>query len=112
MNALSLYLCWLNLYTHTLRCCSCILGGFFEWDDWLLDNVDKIRHIPTVSSQPPSFSPFSLHHLLEEAAFLLSIIALTQGATSKFHYQSSFFRTLPRWFALYSWLPPDVLLLR
>ena len=26
-------------------------GGFFEWDDWLLDNVDKIRHIPTVIVQ-------------------------------------------------------------
>jgi len=22
--------------------------GFFEWDDWILDNVHKIRHIPTV----------------------------------------------------------------
>ena len=26
-------------------------GGFFEWDDWLLDNVDAIRHIPTVIVQ-------------------------------------------------------------
>ena len=26
-------------------------GGFFEWETWLLDHVDRIRHIPTVIIQ-------------------------------------------------------------
>ena len=26
-------------------------GGFFDWETWLLDHVDRIRHIPTVIIQ-------------------------------------------------------------
>ena len=29
--------------------------GFFEWDTWLLDNVDRIRKIPTVIVQGSQF---------------------------------------------------------
>mmetsp|Transcript_79633 Transcript_79633/g.227364 ORF Transcript_79633/g.227364 Transcript_79633/m.227364 type:complete len:400 (+) Transcript_79633:65-1264(+) len=32
-------------------------GGFLAWDDWILDNVDKIRHIPTFIVQVPTLVP-------------------------------------------------------
>jgi len=52
-------------------------GGFFEWDDWLLDNVDKIRHIPTLIVQGrydvvcPAKSAWDLHRRFPEAEFHL-----------------------------------------
>ena len=35
--------------------------GFFEWESWILDNIDRIRHIPAVIVQArdthlPSFA--------------------------------------------------------
>jgi len=42
-------------------------GGFFEKDDWILANVDKIRHIPTTIVQGrydmvcPAQTAYDLH---------------------------------------------------
>ena len=50
-------------------------GGFFDTDEWLLDNVDKIRHIPTVIVQGrydvvcPIISAWDLHRNFPEADF-------------------------------------------
>ena len=50
-------------------------GGFFEWDDWILDNVHKIRDIPTVIVQGrydvvcPAQSAWDLHKAFPEAEF-------------------------------------------
>jgi len=49
--------------------------GFFDTDEWLLDNVDKIRHIPTVIVQGrydvvcPIISAWDLHRKFPEADF-------------------------------------------
>ncbi len=49
--------------------------GFFEKDRWLLDNVDKIRHIPAVIVQGrydvvcPMVSAWELHRAFPEADF-------------------------------------------
>ena len=49
--------------------------GFFDTDDWLLENVDKIRHIPTVIVQGrydvvcPMISAWELHRAFPEADF-------------------------------------------
>ena len=49
--------------------------GFFDTDDWLLENVDKIRHIPTVIVQGrydvvcPMVSAWELHRAFPEADF-------------------------------------------
>ena len=49
--------------------------GFFETDGWLLDNVDKIRHIPTTIIQgrydvcTPMTTAWDLHRAFPEAAF-------------------------------------------
>ena len=49
--------------------------GFFETDEWLLENVDKIRHIPTVIVQGrydvvcPMVSAWELHRAFPEADF-------------------------------------------
>jgi proline iminopeptidase len=49
--------------------------GFFDTDEWLLDNVDKIRHIPTVIVQGrydmvcPIISAWDLHQKFPEADF-------------------------------------------
>eukprot|EP01063_Lacrimia_lanifica_P034661 TRINITY_DN6444_c0_g1_i2.p1 TRINITY_DN6444_c0_g1~~TRINITY_DN6444_c0_g1_i2.p1 ORF type:complete len:392 (+),score=157.75 TRINITY_DN6444_c0_g1_i2:68-1177(+) len=51
--------------------------GFFEWDDWILDNVHRIRHIPTVIVQGrydvvcPARSAWDLHKRFPEAEFHL-----------------------------------------
>jgi len=50
-------------------------GGFFNTDEWLLKNVDKIRHIPTVIVQGrydvvcPMVSAWDLHRKFPEADF-------------------------------------------
>ena len=49
--------------------------GFFDTDEWLLENVDKIRHIPTVIVQGrydvvcPMISAWELHRTFPEADF-------------------------------------------
>ncbi len=49
--------------------------GFFESDGWLIDNVDKIRHLPTVIIQgrydvcTPMTTAWDLHQALPEADF-------------------------------------------
>ena len=49
--------------------------GFFDWDGWLLDQVDRIRHIPTVIVQGrydvvcPAQSAWDLHTAMPEADF-------------------------------------------
>jgi proline iminopeptidase len=49
--------------------------GFFDTDEWLLENVDKIRHIPTVIIQGrydivcPMVSAWDLHRKFPEADF-------------------------------------------
>ncbi len=50
-------------------------GGFLDTDEWLLENVDKIRHIPTVIVQGrydvvcPMVSAWDLHRKFPEADF-------------------------------------------
>ena len=50
-------------------------NGFFEKETWILDNVDKIRHLPTVIIQGrydvvcPMVSAWELHLALPEANF-------------------------------------------
>jgi proline iminopeptidase len=50
-------------------------GGFFKSENWLLENVDKIRHIPTVIVQGrydvvcPMVSAWELHRAFPEADF-------------------------------------------
>ncbi len=50
-------------------------GGFLDTDEWLLENVDKIRHIPTVIVQGrydvvcPMVSAWDLHCKFPEADF-------------------------------------------
>ncbi|MDP6570728.1 MAG: prolyl aminopeptidase [Candidatus Marinimicrobia bacterium] len=49
--------------------------GFFDTDEWLLDNIEKIRHIPTVIVQGrydvvcPMLSAWELHKAFPEADF-------------------------------------------
>ena len=49
--------------------------GFFDTDEWLLENVEKIRHIPAVIVQGrydvvcPMVSAWELHRALPEADF-------------------------------------------
>ena len=49
--------------------------GFFDTDEWLLENVDRIRHIPTVIVQGrydvvcPMISAWELHRAFPEADF-------------------------------------------
>ena len=49
--------------------------GFFDTDEWLLENVDKIRHIPTLIVQGrydvvcPMISAWELHRAFPEADF-------------------------------------------
>ena len=52
-------------------------GSFFESDNYLLENVDKIRDIPTVIVQGrydvvcPITSAWDLHRALPEAEFIV-----------------------------------------
>ena len=58
-----------------IECHYFINGGFFEKESWILDNVDKIRHVPTVIVQGrydvvcPMVSAWELHNALPEADF-------------------------------------------
>ena len=58
-----------------IECHYFINQGFFETDEWLLENVDKIRHIPTVIVQGrydvvcPMVSAWELHRAFPEADF-------------------------------------------
>ena len=51
--------------------------GFFDTDEWLLENVDKIRHIPAVIVQGrydvvcPMVSAWELHRAFPEADFAI-----------------------------------------
>ena len=58
-----------------IECHYFVNGGFFEKESWILDNVDKIRHVPTVIVQGrydivcPMVSAWELHNALPEADF-------------------------------------------
>ena len=58
-----------------IECHYFINRGFFDTDEWLLENVDKIRHIPTVIVQGrydvvcPMISAWELHRAFPEADF-------------------------------------------
>ena len=58
-----------------IECHYFINGGFFESENWILENVDKIRHIPTVIIQGrydvvcPMVSAWDLHLAFPEADF-------------------------------------------
>jgi len=51
--------------------------GFFEWESWILDNIDRIRHIPAVIVQGrydvvcPAKSAWDLHRAWPEAKFTM-----------------------------------------
>tara|TARA_B100000214_G_scaffold318454_1_gene252772 strand:- start:456 stop:1403 length:948 start_codon:yes stop_codon:yes gene_type:complete len=58
-----------------IECHYFINKGFFEYDGWLLDQIDKIRHIPAVIIQGrydvvcPMISAWDLHRKWPEAKF-------------------------------------------
>ena len=58
-----------------IECHYFVNKGFFEYDGWLLDQIDKIRHIPTVIVQGrydvvcPMITAWDLHHKWPEADF-------------------------------------------
>ena len=58
-----------------IECHYFINGGFFESENWILENVDKIRHLPTVIVQGrydvvcPMVSAWDLHKAFPEADF-------------------------------------------
>ncbi len=58
-----------------IECHYFINKGFFESDNWLLDNTHKISHIPTVIIQGrydvvcPMISAWELHKCLPDAEF-------------------------------------------
>jgi len=58
-----------------IECHYFINGGFFDTDEWLLENIDKIRHIPTLIVQGrydvvcPMVSAWDLHRKFPEADF-------------------------------------------
>ena len=58
-----------------IECHYFINGGFFESENWILENVDKIRHIPSVIVQGrydvvcPMVSAWDLHKAFPEADF-------------------------------------------
>ncbi|WP_416897922.1 MAG: prolyl aminopeptidase [Minwuia sp.] len=58
-----------------IECHYFVNGGFFESDEWLLENIDRIRHIPTVIVQgrydvvTPMMTAWALHRAWPEADF-------------------------------------------
>jgi len=60
-----------------IECHYFIHGGFFERDGWLLENIDRVRHIPAVIVQgrydmaTPVTSAWDLHRAWPEADFRL-----------------------------------------
>ena len=58
-----------------IECHYFINSGFFENENWILENMDKIRHIPTVIIQGrydmvcPMVSAWDLHRAFPEADF-------------------------------------------
>jgi len=58
-----------------IECHYFVNKGFFEYDGWLLDQIDKIRHIPTVIVQGrydvvcPMITAWELHQKWPEADF-------------------------------------------
>ena len=64
-----------------IECHYFINGGFFESENWILDNVYKIRHLPIVIVQGrydvvcPMISAWELHRSLPAADF-----EIVQGA--------------------------------
>ena len=60
-----------------IECHYFINEGFFEYDGWILDQIDKIRHIPTEIVQGrydvvcPMKSAWDLHKAFPEANFHL-----------------------------------------
>ena len=58
-----------------IECHYFINGGFFDSENWILENVAKIRHIPTVIIQGrydivcPMVSAWDLHQKFPEADF-------------------------------------------
>ena len=63
-------------------------GGFFEWETWILDNVDKIRHIPTsivqVRKTTSFFAPFKndRFHLYQDKLRTNVPVGKTQKGTT------------------------------
>ena len=74
---------WTNIFENEkiaeafarIECHYFINGGFFESENWILANVDKIRHIPTVIIQGrydvvcPMITAWDLHRALPKANF-------------------------------------------
>ena len=60
-----------------IECHYFINKGFFESENWILDNTDKISHIPTVIVQGrydvvcPMISAWELHKKLPSAEFFI-----------------------------------------
>ncbi|XP_052246964.1 probable proline iminopeptidase isoform X2 [Dreissena polymorpha] len=58
-----------------IECHYFVNGGWFETEGWILDNVDKIRHIPTTIVQGrydmvcPAVTAWDLHKAFPEAEF-------------------------------------------
>ena len=58
-----------------IECHYFINSGFFEYENWILDNVNKIKHLPIVIIQGrydivcPMISAWELHKLLPNANF-------------------------------------------
>ena len=58
-----------------IECHYFINKGFFDTDEWILENIDKIRHLPTVIIQGrydvvcPMISAWELHRTFPEADF-------------------------------------------
>jgi len=58
-----------------IECHYFVNGGFFETDNWLIENVHKIRHLPAVIVQGrydivcPAISAWDLHRAWPEADF-------------------------------------------
>jgi len=63
-------------------------GGFWEWDDWLLDNVHKIAHIPTAIIQGrydvvcPTKTAWELHKAMKAAGSDASLVIVPDSGHS------------------------------
>ncbi|KAJ3244614.1 hypothetical protein HDU78_010720 [Chytriomyces hyalinus] len=87
-----------------IECHYFINKGFFETDAWILDNVDKIRHIPAVIVQGrydvvcPSTTAWELHKRWPEAEFHMigdsGHSAKEPGTTLKLVEAANKFKTL------------------
>ena len=84
-----------------IECHYFVNGAFFETDNWLIENVDRIRHIPAVIVQGrydvvcPIMSAWALHvawpeadfHIIQDAGHAVSepgIVSALVEATDRF----------------------------